>query len=583
MHIYESTLRHSYLYQTTLNAHYWETCSLTLFHLITLFSRYIILVADENSLMDARAIQISAPPSLVSCIDVVDRATAPYPNDKQSGAIVSFDFKCPPSLLLGQSEHETTFNLKFMIQFKGKNKKPIEIEEVTASHFNLNNNIAELLSDSTTNAIFRIIETNEKGKAVAELRPLDGLDIDNDQNLRITLLLGVYPSSIDVFVSLSAVDGTRKLRSAVIGTARQYIGSSPSQTRLRDLLCWTAAFGHVKAFQAYLSQMPHGIDTEDSFGMTPFSWAALGGQAPVVRLALQQAGSVGARRSTAKGPAPLEAAAHSQNEDIFELFLKWLKYLESPVAIDTAFDPNEIPEQGYSLIDDDIEREIHSAIRNRQTFTTQKLVEILYKSQSKHGRKSWLASRIVEAAEKGDLYLVQALRSCGAEVNCENDNSVTPLLGAINNKQTKVAEYLILQGAEDDEDSSALKRAVKTSQHSTIRALLQVKIQMKGELKETLIGMASKRQDSTTLMLLQLEKGIEELATPKDLCPEVDELFYATVVDFTENRRPEFTELTVNELMQPQKDLFDLEESSFKWFHLPANNVCGIALCPDSC
>jgi hypothetical protein len=106
---------------------------------------------------------------------------------------------------------------------------------------------------------------------------------------------------------------------------------------------------------------------------------------------------------------------------------------------------------------------------------------------------------------------------------------------------------------------------------------------MKGELKETLIGMASKRQDSTTLMLLQLEKGIEELATPKDLCPEVDELFYATVVDFTENRRPEFTELTVNELMQPQKDLFDLEESSFKWFHLPANNVCGIALCPDSC
>ncbi|EHK48852.1 putative ankyrin repeat protein, partial [Trichoderma atroviride IMI 206040] len=525
--------------------------------------------------MGTRPVHIYAPPSLTSCIDIVNRATAPYHNERPTrGAIISFDFKYPSSIFFVEKETEPKFDLNFTIQIEDEYHGPVEIQAVEVNHFNLDNNIAELLNESKKFPTFEI-ERLPENRVRAQIHSLDDYCNWGDNNVRFVVLSNVYPSNIDVSISLLTRDGTHQLRGAFTGASRPYMASWPNEEKLHELLSWSAGLGYVELFKAYLDQAPLGLEKEDAFGMTPFSWAAQSGCASVVRVALQQAGSIYARRSTARGPAPLEAAARSKNKDIFESFLKWLKYLESPVAIDKPPEPNEIPEHGSSLADDDIEGEIHSAIRNKQTFTTQRLVEILYKLQGGRDEKKWLANRIVEAAEKGDLYLVQALRSCGAEVNCENEGSVTPLMGAINNKNnTKVAEYLILQGAEDDDDSSALKRAVKTGQHRTIRALLQVKIQMEEGLKKRLQDIASKKQDSTTLMLLRLEKGTEKLAAPKDLDQEVDKLFGATVVEFSEHQSPKFTELTVNALLQESEDLFDLnDKSNFKWFHLPANNM----------
>lgn len=537
-------------------------------------------MADASSVMSPRAVQIRAPPSLTSCIDIVNRATAPYHNERPTrGAIISFDFKYPSSIFFVEKGTKPKFDLNFTIQIEDEYREPVEIQDVKANHFNLDNNIAELLNDSENFPTFNNISFNNGTVSVQMCSPDDYCNW-GDNNVRFVVLSNVYPSTIDVSVSLSTRDGSHQLRRAFIGASRPYTASSPNDEKLHELLCWSAGLGYVDLFKAYLDQVPLGLEKEDAFGMTPFSWAAQSGYASVVRVALQQAGSIYARRGTARGPAPLEAAARSKDKNIFESFLKWLKYLESPVAIDMTPEPNEIPEHGSNLADDDIKGEIHSAIRNKQTFTTQRLVEILYKLQGEHDEKQWLANRIVEAAEKGDLYLVQALRSCGAEVNCENDGSVTPLMGAINNKKTKVAEYLILQGAEDDEGSSALKKAVKKGQHRTIRALLQVKIQMGEDLKQGLLKDAGQKQDSTTLMLLQLEKGTEKLAAPKDLHQEVDELFGATVVEFSEHESPKFMELTVNKLLQDSGDLFNLnDKSNFKWFHLPANNVSdGIAL-----
>lgn len=102
---------------------------------------------------------------------------------------------------------------------------------------------------------------------------------------------------------------------------------------------------------------------------------------------------------------------------------------------------------------------------------------------------------------------------------------------------------------------------------------------MEGESKEELTRIAKKNKDSTTLMLLKLEKGTETLATHNDLHPHVDRLFQATVADFSEDQPPKFTELSVHKLMHKDQDFFDLtDESKFKWFHLPANNVSCIAL-----
>lgn len=535
-------------------------------------------MAEASSLMSPRAVQIRAPPSLTSCIDIVNRATAPYHNEKLTrGAIISFDFKYHSNIFFVEKETRPKFDLNFMFQIEDEYHGPVELHSVVADHFNLNNNITELSNDRKKFPDFKT-SFNDDGTISIRMRSPDDYCNWGNNNVRFVVLSNFYPSNINVSVSLSTIDGASQLQRAFIGASRPYMASSPNEEKLHKLLCWAAGLGYDILFKAYLYQIPLGLEMEDTFGMTPFSWAAQNGCASVVRLALQQAGSICARRRTARGPAPLEAAAHSQNEDIFMKFLKWLKYIETPIGTDTTLEPDEIPQRVPDLVDGDIEREIHSAIRNKQTFTTRKLVEILYNLQEVHSQK-WLANRIIRAAEEGDLYLVQALRSCGAEVNCENDDGVTPLMGAIVNKETKVAEYLILQGAEDDITSSALRKAVDNGQHSTIRALLQVRPPLEEDLKQDLLDTAGGNRDSTTLMLLQLVKGTEKLATRKVLCTEVDKRFYATVVDFSENQTPQFTELSVNELMQAPQDFFDCKDkSNFKWFHLPANNVCDIPL-----
>ncbi|KAK6446197.1 hypothetical protein FP744_10002446 [Trichoderma asperellum] len=531
-------------------------------------------MAEASSLRNTRGVQIRAPPSLTSCIDIVDRTTAPCHNDRpMRGALISFDFTYSSNLFFVQREFAPRFNLNFMIQIEEEYHVPVEIQVVEANHFNLENNMAELLNDSKKFPTLKF-EPPKGGAVEARMCPPADYGNCGDNYVRFMILSNVYPSNINVSVSLSTIDGTHQLRRAFTGASRPYTASSPNEKKLRELLCWTAGLGYIDLFKAYLDQLPLGIEMEDAFGMTPFSWAARNGWAPVVWLALQQTGSICARRRTTRGPAPLEAAARSEDEHIFILFLKWLKYLENPIAIDATPESDEIPEVVHDLDNDDIEREIRSAVRNEQTVIICKLVEHLRDRQGENARQDkWLANRIVKAAEDGDLYLVQSLRFCGAKVNCKDDNHVTPLMGAMNKGKTKVAEYLIFEGATDNHNR-ALHTAVINKQHGTIRALLQVKTLREGDTKKELLGIADENKDSTTLMLLKLGKGTEKLAKPNDLDPNVDRLFEATVVDFSENQSPEFQELSVTDLMNKPEAFFDFKDiSKFKWFHLPANNM----------
>ncbi|PNP39879.1 hypothetical protein TGAMA5MH_08144 [Trichoderma gamsii] len=528
-------------------------------------------MAEANSSVNKRAVQVLAPPSLTSCVDVVNRATAPYHNERPiRGAVISFDFKYPSSIFYVQKEPVLKFDLNFMIEIEDEYHMPIEIQAVEANYFNLDNNIAELLNDSEHFPEPTVSPIN--GKVEIQMHPPKTYGNWSDNNVRFVVLANSYPSNIRITVS--TMNGTHQLQRAFIGASRPYTASSPDEDKLRKLLCWTAGLGYIELFKAYLDQLPAGLESEDAFGMTPFSWAAQNGRDEVVRLALQQAGSICSRRRTARGPAPLEAAARGKHNNLFMKFLKWIKYLESPIAINTILEPDEIPKDVPDLTNDDIEREIQSAIRNEQTVTIQKLVEVLRDRQGRRDeQKRWLAKRMVEAAEDGELFLVQALRSCGADVNCIDDSQVTPLMGAMNKGKTKVAEYLIFQGATDTHNR-ALHIAVINKQHSTIRALLQVKTLKEGATKNELLRIADDNKDSTTLMLLKLEKGTEKLATLTDLDEEVDKLFEATVVTFSENQSPEFKELSVQNLWEQSQDIFDFTDGpNFKWFHLPANNM----------
>ncbi|KAM0251719.1 hypothetical protein ACHAQJ_008040 [Trichoderma viride] len=512
---------------------------------------------------------IRAPPSLTSHIDIVNRATAPCQNENPTyGALISFDFRCPSDLFHDQKELVAKFNLNFTTQ--DESHTPIEIQDAQVGHFTFDNNIAELINESKIGSPFEIIRPFKNGTAEITMRQLDGYSKGGYNNVRIIVLLNAYPSNIDVSVSLSTEDGINRLSRAFTGAGRPYSASSPDEEKLQNLLCWTAGLGYGKLFEAYLDQAPRGLDTEDAFGMTPFSWAALGGHTSVIHLALQHAGSISARSRTILGPAPLEAAARSKDENIFNSFLKCLKYFENLKDGIPETDEIPTPNEMKELENSDIEQEIDIAVRREQAVTVRKLVEMLRDRQG--DEKAWLTDEIRKASEKGVFYHVQALRSCGAEVNYSDGTNINSpsLMSAINNNRTKVAEYLIFEGATD---KKALCTAVKNKQHNTIRALLQVGALVE-EDKVKLLEMATREKDSTTLMLLKVEKSTGRLATSEDLHPKVDGLFEATVVDFPKDQTPKFDELSVADLMQKPEAFFDLTDTTaFKWFHLPANNM----------
>ncbi|KAL6800158.1 hypothetical protein J3E68DRAFT_448523 [Trichoderma sp. SZMC 28012] len=525
--------------------------------------------------------QIRSPQRLTSNIDIVDRAASfGHPENHTRGALVSIDLNCPADFFFGRKDLVAKFSLCFTTQIQGGFHKHIAIQHAEVGYFRTDNNIKKLVQDVNP-PLLKISGAFDKGEADIEIHPSNDSESDSSCCIRIVALLDAYPSNMEVSASLSTY--TSSTAEGHIRHSRTFTSSTdprvapfPNDERLQRLLCWTAALGYEKLFEAYLDQGPSMLDMEDEFGMTPLSCAAFAGQISVIQLALEQGGCDRARKKTARGHSPLEAAALRENAGIFHSFLKLLKYFE---GLGSATPPANIPEleRMLGLEDKDIQNELDSAVVDEQTATVRNLVEMLLARQN--DKENWLAHQMVQAAKKGDLCLVQVLKSCGAEVDAEayadidrgNEEKTTPLMIAIEHDRIPVAEFLISHGAGNE---VVLRVAVERKQHTTIRTLLQAGVRVKGKLKTDLRAIAVEKKDSTTLMLLKVEKGTGKLATSDQLDQNVDRHFTATVVDFMEDKDPDFKELTVADLMRKSNSFFSVgERSKFKWFHLPANNM----------
>ncbi|KAL6873039.1 hypothetical protein J3F83DRAFT_731846 [Trichoderma novae-zelandiae] len=522
--------------------------------------------------------QIRSPLRLTSTIDIVDRATSiSHIENHTRGALVSIDLNCPADLFYGRKRLVAKFSLSFTTKILDGFHKSVAVQDAKVGCFEADNNIENMVNNPRR-PLPRITgdtETSFKNGTVE----IEMQQPEDSRNIRIVLLLDAYPSNMQVSASLSTDDGMSRPSHAFTSTTRPDMVPSPNEERLQKLLCWTAALGHETLFTAYLDQGPSILNIEDEFGMTPFSWAALTGQASVIQLALQQDGVSSARQGTAGGPSPLEAAARSKDPTIFEVFLKLLKYFES---LDGENDgPREAPRADnlLPLDDSEIEKELSAAVLGEQKETIGKLIDMRLNGKAGGCKRKWLASQMERAAREGTLCFVQVLKMRGAKVDpAEADdggeeNRSTPLMSAIEHDRTQVAEFLISHGAGDTE---ALRTAVERKQHSTIRKLLQVGIPVDENLKRELLATATRKRDSTTLMLLKLERGTGKLATQKDLHGTVDELFEATVVDFFDDKDPRFQEVSVARLMAKEDNFFSVNDETdvkFRWFHLPANNM----------
>lgn len=525
--------------------------------------------------------QIRSPQRVTSNIDIVDRAASfGHPENHTRGALVSIDLNCPADFFFGRKDLVAKFSLCFTTQIQGGFHKHIAIQHAEVGYFRTDNDIKKLVQDVDPPPL-GISGAFNKGEADIEIHPSNDSESDGSCCIRIVALLDAYPSNMEVSASLSTY--TSSTAEGHIRHSRTFTSSTdprvapfPNDERLQRLLCWTAALGYEKLFEAYLDQGPSMLDMEDEFGMTPLSCAASAGQISVIQLALQQGGCDRARKKPARGHSPLEAAACREDPEIFHKFLKLLKFFE---GLGSATPPANIPkpEAMPRLQDRDIQNELDSAIIDEQTETVRQLVKMLLTRQN--DQDNWRAHQMVQAAKKGSLCLVQVLKSCKAEVDTAayadlengNEEKTTPLMVAIKHDKIAVAEFLISHGAGNED---ALRAAVERKQHTTIRALLQAGVRVKGDLKKDLRKIAATNRDSTTLMLLKVEKGTGKLATLDQLDQTVDQHFTATVVDFKEDEDPNFNELTVAELMRKPDLFFSVGKTSkFKWFHLPANNV----------
>lgn len=524
--------------------------------------------------------QIRSPLRLTSTIDIIDRATSiSHIENHTRGALVSIDLNCPADLFHGRKKLVAKFSLSFTTKILDGFHKPVAIQDAKVGYFEPDNDIEKMVNNPKR-PLPRITgdtdTTFKNGTADIEMQ-----QPEDSKNIRIVVLLEAYPSNMQVSASLFTDDGMSRPSHAFTNTTRPDMVPSPDEERLQRLLCWTAALGHETLFTAYLDQGPSILNRGDEFGMTPFSWAALTGQASVIQLALQHDGLSSAKDSTARGPSPLEAAARSRDANIFETFLKLLKYYESKDGENDG--PKEAPKQTdlLPLDDSEIEKELSAAVLREHKETIGKLIDMRLTGDLKAGRKKrkWLANQMERAAREGALCFVQVLKQRGAKVapteadDRSADSNPTPLMNAIKHDRIQVAEFLISHGAGDEE---ALRTAVEEKQHNTIRKLLQVGIPVNDNLKKDLLDTATRKRDSTTLMLLKLERGTGKLATRKDLKQEVDEHFEATVVDFFVDKDPKFQEFTVASLMEKEDNFFSVDDENdvkFRWFHLPANNV----------
>ncbi|KAL7960284.1 hypothetical protein V8C34DRAFT_67533 [Trichoderma compactum] len=537
--------------------------------------------------------QIRSPQHLTNNIDIVDTAASiAHPENYAHGALVSIDLNCPVDLFFGRKNLVAKFSLSFTTQIQDGFHKSIAIQGAEVGYYSVDNDNEKLMNGANRNDLKIKPGPFEDGKAIIEIPQPTNDKSNGSINIRIVVLLKAYPSNLEVFASMassSTADENSRPSRAFTSVTCPHITPSPNETRLQRLLCWTAALGYESFFAAYLDQDPSILDMEDEFGMTPFSCAASAGQMSVIRRALHQGGSSKARERTTEGPSPLEAAARRKDAKMFESFLKFLKYFGKLQGEIPKLDKVPSSEQLPALKENDIENEITSAVTNSQTAIIEKLIQMRLKDarlRDTAEKQEWLDRQMVKAADAGALSLVQVLKSCGARIDSEVDHGsflkTTPLMMAINKHRTKVAEFLINHGAGNED---ALRVAVQSKQHSIIQALLQAGILVKRELKTELLNVATEKKDSTTLMLLELEKGTGKLATSADLHPAVDEHFEATMVTFLEEETPDFKELSVANLMKEGESLFSLNNEfitddagnkqtiKFKWFHLPANNM----------
>ncbi|GKZ18051.1 hypothetical protein AbraIFM66951_006568 [Aspergillus brasiliensis] len=340
----------------------------------------------------------------------------------------------------------------------------------------------------------------------------------------------------------------------------------------RSGLSWAAGNGQETVARLFLREADSLADKEDNEGRTPLSWAAENGHVNTIDLLLKQE-RVNANRTDHQGRAPLAWAAANGHTDAVLALLEGIK---SPDGDAVAADNYE------SNFDNS---PVSQAAQNGHEGTLRVLVEKIVQLPEK---LPWARFYLHKAAQHGWSMLVKILIEVNVPVDLVDpgNDDRTPLCVAAENGQSEVVATLLKAGAAHSHRTtmsrdSPLGLATRSGHADAVELLLSAgaSVHLANAQGEAPTDLAE-HHPTLLRMIAAVEKaGRLAVAEIPHLHPSIDHEFRSTIIDFVPVAGalvPFAAEVAVDAVLKNPWAPITAHESastSFRWVHLPANNL----------
>jgi ankyrin repeat protein len=256
-----------------------------------------------------------------------------------------------------------------------------------------------------------------------------------------------------------------------------------------------AYFGVQEAVHAVLGS--HYLNSTDSYGRTPLSWAAANGHEAVVKLLVEKGAEMETKDKDSSGQTPLSWAASRGHEAVVKLLLEKGAELETKDSKYSRTPLSYAAENGHEAV---------------VKLLLEKVAELETKDKDSSGQTplSWAASRGHEA-------VVKLLLEKGAELETIDDYGQTPLSWAASRGDEAVVKLLLEKGAEletkdKDYGQTPLLWAAENGHEAMVKLLLEkgAELETKSNYGQTPLSYAAQYGHEAVVKLL-LEKGAKKL------------------------------------------------------------------------
>ncbi|KAJ5174671.1 uncharacterized protein N7482_000548 [Penicillium canariense] len=345
----------------------------------------------------------------------------------------------------------------------------------------------------------------------------------------------------------------------------------------RSALSWSAGGGQARVTKLLCDEPGIQVDEADIGGRTPLSWAAENGHVNTINLLLAQA-KVDMNRPDCQGRIPLSWAAGNGHVDAVITLISNAKknglIVTAPTGEKRDFDSSPL----------------FWAAKNEQESTLRILMEEELQLPEIYRQPTRLPLTqlyLHKAAQQGWCVFTKLLIEKKVQIDSSDPDydDRTPLCVAAEQGRAEVVETLLKAGAARNHQTTKardtpLGLAIRSGHEAAVKVLLNAGASVhlrnaKGEAPRDLAN-----HHPTLFYMVAAVDKVGRLAETEDehLDSSIDHEFKATVIDFVSVSgvlTPCAVEIAVDELLQTPwvSTTPGTSSTSFRWLHLPVNNL----------